>query len=164
MRKLAILLMISVALVLIISTTGCERVEEIISGSTPTLSPECVSVTESIAGANRPAGVFFTNTVTLNVPDHFTSIVMTLDCEGTNPIGIDDEARVTITSPSGQEQVATINENDAFGGSIGEQWVLSSVIDFEPGLNQIKVELVNVYAPPGSNSASSPIYIVVLPP
>ncbi|MEE8473619.1 MAG: hypothetical protein V3S82_10670 [Dehalococcoidia bacterium] len=128
---------------------------------TPTTShPACVKVTDSIAGTNQPAGVFFTNTVTLNVPDHFTSIVMARDCDGAKPIGIDDEARVTVTSPSGKQQVVTINKNDAFGKPMGEQWVLSNTVDFEPGLNQIKVELVNVYAPAGSNASSSRIYIV----
>jgi hypothetical protein len=88
---------------------------------------------------------------------------MAQDCTGAKPIGIDDEAQVTVTSPSGQQQVVTISENDAWGEPIGEQWVLSNVIDFEPGLNQIKVDIVNVYAPSGSNAASSAIYIVVLP-
>ena len=110
-------------------------------------SSKCVKVTDSITGTNRPAGVFFTNTISLDVPEHFTSIVMAQDCTGTEPIGIDDDARVTVTSPSGRQQTVTINENDAWGKPIGEQWVLSNVIEFEPGINQIKVDITNVYIP-----------------
>ncbi|MCD6358806.1 MAG: hypothetical protein J7L90_02485 [Dehalococcoidia bacterium] len=132
------------------------------SAPTPTPSANCVHITDSIAGTHQPSGVFFTNTVTLDVPEQFDRIVMAQNCDGVKAIGIDDEARVTVTSPSGHQQVGTINKNGSSGQFIGEQWVLSNVIDFEPGLNQIAVELVNVFAPPGSNASSSSIYIVVL--
>ena len=77
---------------------------------------------------------------------------------------MDDEVIVTVTSPAGQQQVVKLNENDASGKPIGEQWVLSNVVNFESGSNQIKVDVVNVFAPSGPNASSSSIYIVVVAP
>lgn len=129
----------------------------------PEIPTYSVLVTSGIPGRERPAGVYFTKRVGLHIPQDFTRIVMTQDSNGTTPIGIDDEAKVTVTGPSGRQQAAIINRNDAWGEHEGEQYVLSKVIEFEPGQNSITVELINVYAPQGPNSGCSAIYLVVVP-
>ncbi len=130
----------------------------------PTTDEECsnVKITNSIPAFNAPSGVFFSNTVEVTIPEIFSTVIFSTDPDGQAPFGMDDWAIVTVTGPSGSEQSAILNENDAFGNPIGEQFILSNVVILEPGINKIKVELWNEFAPAGTNASSSTIWIVPL--
>jgi len=120
-----------------------------------------IKITDAIHGHHGPRGVFFQETVTLMVPEGYARIVVAADAEGMKPWGADDWATVTVTSPTGAVQRATLGKNDAMGKPVGEQYVLSNVMKLQPGLNTVRVELWNEFAPPGSNQSSSAMWLVV---
>jgi len=120
-----------------------------------------VFVTDVIPGHHKPRGVFFTKTVSLNVPAKYSKIVLTQDKRGKKPFGMDDWANLTVTGPSGKVQKVSLNVNGDRGAKIGEQYILSNVATLEPGINKIKVDLWNEFAPSGKNASCSSLWIVV---
>ncbi len=114
-----------------------------------------------IPGRYEPKGVFFSKTVSLNVPAKYSKIVLTQGKGGKKPFGMDDWANLTITGPSGKIQKVSLDVNGSNGAKIGEQHILSNVATLEPGINKIKVDLWNEFAPSGMNASCSGIWIVV---
>ena len=131
------------------------------SGESGNGTQSSVFVTDVIPGHHKPKGVFFSKTVSLNVPAKYSKIVLTQDKAGKKAFGMDDWANLTITAPSGKVQKVSLNVNGDRGAKIGEQYILSNVATLKPGINKIKVDLWNEFAPPGSNASCSSIWIVV---
>ena len=128
----------------------------------PPVVPRPIKLIDAVPSANRPAGIFGSSTITTTIPESRGPIVVSADPNNLVPAGIDDRVALRVTGPSGRTQTAVLYDNDAYGEPVGEQWVVSRLIDFETGLNKIEVNLENVYSPPGSNSASPSLYLVVL--
>jgi hypothetical protein len=128
----------------------------------PVPVPRPIKLIDGVSSDNRPAGAFGSNTITVTIPESRGPIVVSADPVDLVPAGIDDRLELRVTGPSGQVQTAILYDNDAYGAAVGEQWVVSRLINFEAGLNKIEVTLVNVYDPPGSNSSSPALYLIVL--
>lgn len=128
----------------------------------PSVTVGCgVKVTDIIPGHHGSNGVFFTNTVQLIIPQGFSKVIASSNPDGIQPWGADDWANVTVTSSNGTKQNASIGKNNGSGHPMGEQYVLSNVITFQPGLNTVKVDLWNEFDPPGGNQGSSAMWLVV---
>ena len=128
----------------------------------PEFVPPPIKLIDAVEPAHRPEGVFGTNTVTATIPQTRGTIVVSAAPRDLVSAGIDDRVVLRVTGPSGRIQTAVLYDNDAFGEPVGEQWVVSRLIDFEAGLNKIEVTLENVYYPTGDNSASPDLYLIIL--
>ena len=132
--------------------------------SRPVFVPRPIKLIDAFASSHQPVGIFSSNTTTAIIPESRGPIVVSADPATLVGAGIDDRLILRVSGPSGQTQSATLYDNDAFGEPVGEQWVVSRLIDFEAGLNKIEVILDNVYAPPGTNASSPDLYLIVLEP
>jgi len=116
----------------------------------------------TIDSHHAPVGIFHSNTVTLSVPESFGRIVISSDEDGETPFGVDDYLQILATNSSGLVHSFKMHENDAVGGPIGEQFVMSNVVTFTQGDYTVQADWYNKYAPPGGNASASPAWIVVL--
>lgn len=119
-----------------------------------------VAAKQSLAdiGSNRG---FLDRTVSLYIPGNYSQVVLSADKDGLSPFGVDDFALVYVTGPSGRTQNIVLNANDGYGKPIGEQYILSNGARIEPGMNTIRIVLMNKFAPPGPNAGNSPIWVVI---
>lgn len=133
---------------------------------TPTATPVPISsvtrLINAVASANRPIGIFGSNTVSATIPESRGPFVVSAAPDSLVPAGIDDRMTLRVTGPSGQTQEAFLYDNGPCNAPLGEQWIASEVIEFETGMSQIEVTLENKYVPEGSNSSSPTLYLIVL--
>lgn len=137
---------------------------EFAAGPAAAALPLAVKLIDAAESADRPSGIFGSNTVTATIPETRGPIVISAARRSLVPAGIDDRMTLRVTGPSGRTQEAFLYDNGGCNAPIGEQWIASKVIEFEAGVNEIEVTLENVFAPPGSNSGSPALYLIVLRP
>jgi len=121
-----------------------------------------VLLENTIDSFHAPAGVFHSNTVTLSVPESFGRIVISRDENGETPFGVDDYLQIVASNSAGLFQSFKMQQNDAVGNPVGEQFVMSNAATFTEGDYTIAAEWFNVFAPPGGNASASSAWIVVL--
>ncbi len=104
--------------------------------------------------------MFFSKELSVEVSPQMRSLVVSSDPLGHIPARVLDFIRIAATGPDGRTIESEINHNDHHDQPLGEQYVLSNVIAFQPGLWRLRFEFWSHYAPPGPNYGSTAVFLV----